>query len=349
MRRVTLEAQGPAQSPLDFEQAAEARRSSLVALYLLGALTGGLYLLYWIHAAVKRDRSDRETSLHAVAAALGSAATPVQAAFLFDLHRRSRARRGLSTSAWACALPALLAIGITLALVLSPWRSLWTPAWLLAPLPFLFVQHSINRELRSARETPRWTSALARSAVGLAGAAATFAVAYWIDWPSARLLSHRSMESGEIAEGLSALYTVRIDERGWRQTKPGTIGDVDSDLELVSADEQSWLVSYVHSAREVSLHDTVAARRAALQAGSTLEDFREERRFAPGSDLSPVSIARYRLQSSALLREDYEVFTASVDDSVVEIIGYTSGSSAGLESIHALIHSIELKPRRDLP
>jgi hypothetical protein len=324
-------------------------RHSLLALYLLGAFTGGLYLNYWTYGVVKATRERSAGSAGPLAAALGSAVVPVQAALLFDLYRQSRARRGLATGGWPCSPPALLAIAIFLTLTLLPWRSLWTPLWLLAPLPFLLVQSSINRETGVLALPLRNWNLLAHGLVGLIGVAATVAVAYFYDLPAARLASHRSLEAGEPISGSSALYALRLTETGWRRTSPGTLGGEDSELELVSSDESSWVISYVHAARERTLHDTVASRRAVIRETGELEAFDEVRRFATGSDLIPISIARYQIASPALLRKNFLVYTAAIGERVVEIIGFSS-SRSGWEAVRTSIESVELtSPRAEQP
>ncbi len=308
----------------------------------MGALTGGLYLGYWVWEAMRTDRSRSPGSAGPFAAALGTMIVPVQAALLYDIHRQSRVRRGFATRFWSCATPAVLAVAIAVLVVLLPWRSLWTPGWLLAPLPFLLVQSSINREARPASAMRR-SSRIAHLLLGLAGAAATVAVAYQVDLPAARTALNPSVEPGEPVSGLSALYTVRLVQPGWRRTTPGTIGDANADLELVSPDQTSWVVSYVHAARESSLHDTVSGRRAAIQELGRLDGFHEERRFASGTEMIPISIARYQVETQAFLRQTFVTYTASTGDHLVEIIGFV-GSKSGSDVIRSLIESVELVP-----
>ncbi len=235
---------------------------------------------------------------------------------------------------------------IALWLLYGPLATMWSPIWLLMPIPLSILDGRIQR---AARETPvaddadaggrpapiRRLLEAALVAAGLAGVA----------WGTVQLdgsTAHILLASGEggVVRGASAAYQLTLGEGRWRRLPPGTLGDPGADLELSSDDQNTWLVVYAHS-RDNDIDGLVDARRTLLAAVGTLTDVEEQRFFVGAEAVAPASLARYRLGTTALLRQEYVVLTAELADSVVEAIAYTASPESKADELIELLATFE--------
>lgn len=308
---------------------------SILWTYLLCLASFGVYALVWVYRNARGfAQLDRAA---ATAWALGSVAAPVACAVLYALGRRAQeslARRGgRALAPWLA--PALHA-AIASLLLLTPLRALWTPVWLLLPLPLLLVHAQIRRTQPSGPPVRRGRRAV-EVAVVLLGLPAVGLAAYRLDEPSARLLL--APGEGGVVRGIAADYRLTLGDDSWRRVEPGTISDGDADLELMSRDRQSWIVVYAHGP-DLSLDAIVDARRQLIASGESLQDFEERRFLLPVPDTLPTSLARYRVGANRLTRAEYVVLTARLAASFVEVMGYTVAPASQSERLVSLVSTL---------
>ncbi|MGH0032964.1 MAG: hypothetical protein ACQGVC_24495 [Myxococcota bacterium] len=312
-----------------------------VSTYLLCVATCGGYALFWIYCRAKdvagRDRAG------AAAWALGSIAAPVACLVLYDL--ASRARTGAPANPLATLFPAALHAAIALVLLLSPISGFVAPAVSLMPIPLSLVAYRLDRARRQgaahAIPTPDeppavWRRVLAVGTV-VVGLPLSGWLAYLTDSQGASvLLGGRD----DVATGTKAAYTLTIGDPRWRSIAPGTIGDEDADLELMSDDLLSWVIVYVHPP-DSPIDAIVDGRRDIVRANESLTGMRERRYFLSQREPLPASLARYDVGGNAFTRARYLVLTAVLDDGVVEVVGYASGTPEETDSLDAIVSSLQ--------
>jgi hypothetical protein len=324
-------------------------RRSLLAIYVMSLVTMGAYLVYWTHRTVRTTSPDPILRAHPVGTAVGSIATPVQAAVLYDLLRASFERRSAVDPARTALVAPVLSISIGALLLLGEWRVLLLPGLLLWPMPHLRVQASINRESAARRVEPSLSHWLVGIGAAIVGAAGLAGWVWTVDLPAARDLLAPTLEGGASVASESGRFGLRLPAGRWQRLAPGTLGDDDADLELQSEDGESWIIAYVEPSSETTLDSTVATRRQMIREESELTDYREVRSFAEGSDHVPMSIAEYTPAAGPLFQEKYVVYTAGLEDAVVEIISYSIGPPAKRSALRRVAETVTLQPREEAP
>jgi len=312
----------------------------LPILYLLGAASGGLYLLVWIGRAARALRLADETPRRPLAWALGSLAPPIAFGVLHELSRRVQPRAAAPAGV---RLPALLYAVIEASLFAS--HAPWLVGALLRPIPVLWIQASWKRQAGVFPFDAATVRPLGRIAAILASAlgAALLAGAVWrSDLPRMRRSLAPELAAQSFLDAPDGSFRLRIPGSGWRLADPRTIGDGRAILALHAP--RPAVEAFVYQPPGAgSLDDLVDARRRRIQSAGRLMAVREERRFADGPELRPLSLAVYRCDvlGTAVV---YVVLTSRSDDAAVELVGYGPAGSSVEEDLVSLAQGFAWLP-----
>jgi hypothetical protein len=314
-------------------------RIPLWRLYVAAALSFGTYLAYWVwRTAREYGVGDRRRSTP-IAWALGSFIPPVGAAVLYDFDRRARRRSGQSGAAGGASLLLL----VLLALLSIPSFNYLFALALLVPLPFLLVQHSINRaaEARADVAHPPRRLVVPLVLAVVFGLPLTVATTYFLEWPALQQgLAPRLLGGSQVA-GDSGLYELTLPSAEWRRVPSGTTSGDPTDMELVGPGVNTWVVIYSEPADDYDLEGAVMSRRTLILEEGQKHVYEETRRFLEGSpEFVPASLASYRVNYGPAGAGLYVVLTAEFESHVVEAVGFTGQPSHYGEELHQLLGSL---------
>lgn len=289
--------------------------------------TLGIHLPIWTHRIAKCSWGGRPRSSTPVWWALGCFAPPAAVALLIDFRKRARTslvEAGGSESRFT-GWPALIYVAILLIGGYSPLGSFPPTMLLLLPVPFLMVQRAINHVHRRTAETTPLPVRAAHPVewVGVSFGTVALAMLMWYLSPSLLSVLSPRHGAGTVIDGISGQFSITLPSDSWRVVRPGTLGDAESDLELLGPGVESWLVGYTHDRALANLDGTIDARRGTLATLGKLRSLEESRRFLDRDSLVPVSVAHYEVHGFGQGNMKFVVLTAETEQSIIELIGHS--------------------------
>jgi len=315
--------------------------------YLVCVASFGIYALVLIYRHA-RDFAQRDRA-SALSWSLGSLAAPIACAVLHELSRTAARDRadGIRTRL-AVWVPCSLHGAIAAILLTTDLSALWTPVWIAMPISIVIVDAQIRRaRRRSPLEAPPTVTAAPRRlwprvAQGLTvvlGLPIVVLIALEADESSIGLLWIRADDG--VLHSASGAFALTTSGGKWHRVEPGTVGDDDSEIEVMSTDQQSWVVGYQRSS-DYQIDTLVDMRRNLITESMSLQEI-DERRFLPRPEAPlPASIAHYRTHTNVFSRGEYVVLTARLPDGVVELVGFTSMPATGTGELVDLLSTFEL-------
>jgi hypothetical protein len=313
-------------------------------LFLLLILTLGFYSLFFLYRAAKdlRDHGNPK-----ITPWLYPFSTLIWIATAFAAHKLATAaedRVGFErSSSWGSpALITLLASAGQIAMAASGISNL--TLWYLAAVflystPWLLLQRQLNLikqdQPPDAFVTPPWRyTRLQWAALGV-GALVCVVIGFAVRQDLVRL-SGEKLVAGETYADPRDRFEFVIPAAGWTIVGPGYLGE-DSDLELLGPGDSDWAIVFVHDQTGWRIDDLVEFRFSLLN--EELPGYREVRRFIDGTEIA-ASYAGYYGMSPIDGRSEYSVTSFVTDNTAVEFIVYTAGSSNRIERGRRLAESI---------
>jgi hypothetical protein len=309
-------------------------------LYWFALGTLGIYIPIWVCRTAKRSWGGRPPSDTPIWWAFGSLAPPACAAILIEFKRRACAElksAGIAKIGTAGA-PAILYFIILLIGTYSPLSGFVPTLLFLLPLPFLMVQSTINQiHAVSAAPAARPTRQVHPVEwIGASFGTTALALIVWIYAPALLPIFAPRHGAGATISSVSGHFTVTLPSDNWRVVNSGTLGDEESDLELIGPGVESWIIAYNLDRRQIDFELTIDNRRGECTAGGKLTSLKESRRFLDGPDLIPISIAEYEVHAGLLGTWSCVVLTAQLEERIIEIIGYSIEPDLHLDEVRKL-------------
>lgn len=311
-------------------------------LYVAAAGTFCLYLTVWTYRTARQYGFDKEYRHTPVWWAIGTLISPVAACVLFEFNRRARAFTGRPRPA---AGPALALVALSLAWGFTPLGHYVLAIPILGPLPFLAVQRNINRTARQGIATTHPPRPLrVPLAVGaVLGLPVLAMIGWWVDLPTFDMEMAQRLTGGARVVGRSEVYGLTMPTTDWRELSPGTIGDPESDMELVGPGFDTWVVIYTTPTTENDLESAIGIRREMIFAEGTTAGYKERRYFLSDEELFPVSFATYRVSFGVAGLSEYQVLTAELEDHVIEILGHTAEPATHSKEVRDLLRTFSVE------
>lgn len=311
-------------------------------LYLKCVATFGVYTGIWAYRAARRHAGvDRGL---AIAWGFGFFALPIGSAVLLAIARGERRRLGEAPRAVDWIGPGLHFLVCALWL-LPIVQTLWAPYWLLLPLSACAVHAQLRHAPHGSNaDAPSMGVRVAKGLAVMAGVGFVAFATHTIEGNRIALLGAQQGSASVMwPEGG---YRFDMPLSGWSRVSPGINGDEDAELEMLSHDELSFVVTYAHS-NQLSLDSLVDQRRDVIAFAVTDMEVSEKRFFHDPKSAFASSFARYQVGSNFATRGAYRVLTRRTRDKTIEVIGYTSGDEskvAELEDIVTSLHVMEASP-----
>ena len=316
-------------------------------LYVLCVATFGTYGMVWIYRTARRESAISKPL--AVAWGAGLIAAPVAAAVLFQIARDAHLRRGTPAGRATLLIAPVLLIGLSSLLLLPNVKPLWSPFWLIMPLPIVLLDAQLRRISSEATATVGSTT---RRVVDVLICVLGLPLAALITWQleGSTLITLGAQAASAEVESPLGDYRLVLPESGWTSAEVGTVGDADSELEFRSRDQRSFVVIYGHPSA-TTLDTIVDARRTAVFDVVDGQVFEESRYFSDPLQSLVTSDAKYEVGANALMHGTYRVVTRDLGDRTVEVIAYTSGGEKAQAEIESIVQSLAAAPQEagDLP
>ena len=111
-------------------------------------------------------------------------------------------------------------------------------------------------------------------------------------------------------------------------------------LELIGPGSNTRVVVYVNANN--SIDGVVSLRRNLIFLEANVRSLTERRFFLEEADLVPAALTRYGVGSSLVELGVYLVMTLQVEQSVVELLGFTSSPRQYEEELRRLLQSVAI-------